>query len=97
MTNAEFQTKLQEMYNEYPVIKLSKQKSLNELAYVLRMSENDYQINMICQKDNSWEIIPSVKETFIPSRDLAKKVVSIEFDEEVYKEYGIYLLDVVLK
>lgn len=98
MTNKEFQNKLQEMYNKYSVIKLSKQKSFNELTYVLRMSENDYQINMYSQKEpNSWGMIPSVKETFIPSRDLAKKVVSVTFDEEAYNEYGIYALEVVTK
>lgn len=97
MTNVDFQNKLQEMYNQYSVIKLSKQKSFNELTYVLRMSENDYQINTTDKKNNSFGLIPSVKETFIPSRDLAKKVVSVEFDEKVYKEYGIYLLEVVLK
>ena len=98
MTNADFQIKLQEMYNKYSVIKLSKQKSLNELVYVLRMSDDDYQINLLSQKDpNSWGMIPSVKETFIPSRDLAKKIVTVTLDEEVFNEYGIYLLEVVTK
>ena len=98
MTNADFQIKLQEMYNKYSVIKRSKQKSLNELTFVLRMNENDYQINLLSQKDpNCFGMIPSVKETFIPSKDLAKKIVSVELDEEVYNEYGIYLLEVVTK
>lgn len=98
MTNREFLTKLNEMFDKYPVIKLSKQKSLNELVYVLRMSGTDYQINIIDRKDpNSFGLIPSIQETFIPSRDLARKVASVSLDEEVFNEYGIYLLEVVLK
>ena len=98
MTNQEFLIKLNEKFDKYPVIKLSKQKSLNELVYVLRMSENDYQINLTDpKKPNELGMIPSVKETFIPSRDLIRTVASVSLDEEVFNEYGIYLLDVVLK
>ena len=98
MTNREFLSKLNEMFDQYPIIKISKQKSLNELVYVLRMSENDYQLNITEQKQpNVFGMIPSVKETFIPSRDLAKKIVSVAFDEEVFNAYGIRLLEVVLK
>lgn len=37
MTNTEFQKKLNDMYAKHPMIAISKQKSLNELMYVLRM------------------------------------------------------------
>ena len=98
MTNAEFQVKLEEMYAQFPIIAKQKQKTLNELVYVLRMSGEDYQLNTF---DNSepcvWGCIPGVQETFIPVRDLAKKVVSVEFDEETYEEMGIKLLMVVLE
>lgn len=96
MTNREFLTKLNEMFALHPVIKLSQQKSLNELIYVLRMSDTDYQINLASEKTPSeFGIIPSVKDTFVPSRDLAKKIVSVTFDEEAFNEYGVSLLDVV--
>ena len=96
MTNREFLTKLNEMFALHPVINLSKQKSLNELVYVLRMSGDDYQLNLTDpKKPNELGMIPSVRDTFIPSRDLAKKIVSVTFDEEVFKECGVSLLDVV--
>ena len=77
MTNAEFQAKLEEMYAKHPMIARSNPKSLNELMYVLRMeSDRDYSIS-----DNEGGCIPSVRETFVPTRTLAKKVVSIEYEE----------------
>jgi hypothetical protein len=98
MTNAEFQLQLEEMYQEFPLIGKREQKTFNELVYVLRMSGEDYQLNTF---DNSkpcvWGCIPGVQKTFIPVRDLAKKVVSVEFDEETYEEMGIKLLMVSLE
>lgn len=77
MTNAEFQKKLKEMYAKHPMIAISNPKSLNELMYVLRMDgDRDYAIST-----NDGGCIPSVRETFVPTRDLAKKVVSIEYEE----------------
>lgn len=84
MTNAEFQTKLDAMYAKHPLIARSNPKSLNELMYVLRMEgDRDYSIST-----NNGMCIPSVKETFVPSRDLAKKVSSIEWEEFEDEEYG---------
>ena len=77
MTNAEFMTKLDAMYAKHPMIARSNPKSLNELMYVLRMEgDRDYSIST-----NDGKCIPSVRETFVPSRDLAKKVTSIEYEE----------------
>ena len=77
MANAEFMTKLDAMYAKHPMIARSNPKSLNELMYVLRMEgDRDYSISTT---DGS--CIPSVRETFVSSRDLAKKVVSIEYEE----------------
>ena len=83
MTNAEFQTKLQEMYNKYPLIAQREKKTVNELFYVLRMDkENDYNINVI---DNGFvSCIPSVKECFIPVRLLTKHVKKVVCEEEDY-------------
>ena len=77
MTNVEFQAKLKEMYAKHPMIARSNPKSLNELMYVLRMeSDRDYSIS-----DNEGGCIPSVRETFVPTITLAKKVVAIEYEE----------------
>ena len=84
MTNAEFQAKLEAMYAKHPMIARSNPKSLNELMYVLRMEgDRDYSIS-----DNEGGCIPSVRETFVPTRWLAKKVVSIEWEEFEDEEYG---------
>ena len=84
MTNAEFQEKLDAMFEKHPMIKRSNPKSLNELMYVLRMEgDRDYSIST-----NDGSCIPSVRETFVSSRTLAKKVTSIEWEEFEDEEYG---------
>lgn len=86
MTNVEFQAKLEAMYAKHPMIARSNPKSLNELMYVLRMEgDRDYSIS-----DNEGGCIPSVRETFVPTRTLAKKVVSIEWEEFEDDEFGSY-------
>lgn len=86
MTNVEFQAELKEMYAKHPMIARSNPKTLNELVYVLRMEgDRDYSIS-----DNEGGCIPSVRETFIPTRWLAKKVVSIEWEEFEDEDYGTY-------
>ena len=98
MNNKEFQAILKNLYADFPHIAKSKQKTLNELVYVLRMTGEDYQLNTFEEgKPNSWGVIPGVQETFIPVKDLAKKVVSVEFDEETYEEMGIKLLMITLE
>ena len=83
MTNKEFQVKLQEMYNEHPMIARSKKKTVNELLYVLRMDkENDYNISIL--EDGFWSCVPSVKECFVPVKTLARHVKSVQFDEDDY-------------
>ena len=92
MTNAEFQVKLDAMYTKHPMIKRSNPKSLNELMYVLRMEgDRDYSISI-----NDGSCIPSVRETFVSTRCLAKKVVNIwweEFEDEEYGTYGSIFVD----
>ena len=93
MTNAEFQVKLEEMYGKHSLISKRKQKTMNELVYTLRMSGENYQLTVTERsKPNSFGCIPGVIDTFIPVKDLAKKVVSVEFDEETYNDFGIKLL-----
>ena len=84
MTNAEFQIQLKAMYAKHPMIAISNPKSLNELMYVLRMEgDRDYAIST-----NDGSCIPSVRETFVSSRELARKVMSIEWEEFEDEEYG---------
>lgn len=93
MTNAEFQVELEKMYQEHSIIAKRTQKTLNEFVYTLRMSGENYQLNIFyANSPHSWGVIPGVQDTFIPVRDLAKKVISVEFDEETYEEMGIKLL-----
>jgi hypothetical protein len=84
MTNAEFMSKLDAMYAKHPMIARSNPKSLNELMYVLRMEgDRDYSIST-----NDGSCIPSVRETFVSTMTLAKKVVSIEWEEFEDDDYG---------
>ena len=93
MTNQEFQQKLEEMYSQYSFMRNRKQKTLNELVYALRMSGVNYQLT-ITRDDmpNGCTCIPGVIDTFITVKDLARQVVSVEFDEETYKDCGVNLL-----
>lgn len=78
MTKNKFFIKLNGIIKKYPMIAKSNPISLNELVYVLRMEDEDWSIS-----DNLGGCIPSVKETFVPTRLLAKKIKSIDWDEEV--------------
>ena len=99
MTKAEFFNHVNALIAEYPMIAKNARKTVNELFYVLRMDkEYDYNISM---KDptakNVWTCIPSVKECFIPVKDLKKHVKSIEYDDEDYGCEEICLTIVVEK
>ena len=90
MTNIDFQKELCKMRSQYSFIS---NKTLNELVYVLRMSGENYQLTITdCNFPNGCSCIPGVIDTFIPVKTLAKKVVSVEFDEETYNDFGIKLL-----
>lgn len=90
MNNMEFQKKLEAMYAKYSFIAKHAQKTLNELVYVLRMSGENYQLNI--EDGERFMCIPGVIDSFIPVRTLATKIVKVEFDEEAYNEFGIKLL-----
>ena len=81
MTRGEFFTKLNEMLKKYPLIAKSNPISLNELVYMLRMDDEDY-----CISDNVGGCIPSVKETFVPTKWLVKKIKAIDWDEDANNE-----------
>ena len=84
MTNAEFQRRLEEMYNRFPGTITSKpSKTMNELVYVLRMDEEyDYNLSIYNPILNQWLCIPSVKECFIPVRTLARHVKMVKIDDD---------------
>ena len=86
MKKAEFFNHLNALINAHPIIARSKRKTFNELCYVLRMDkEHDYNISVQDPAEkNAWTCIPSVKECFIPVKDLKKHVKSVDFDEEDY-------------
>ena len=97
MTKIQFNKLLSNAYDKHPMLKASKVKSLNELIYVLRMEfEDDFCINT-AQADGAFGCIPSIRETFIPTRTLALKIKSIEYDEETFEEMGQHLLMIVTK
>lgn len=91
MNNKEFNTWLEKEFNKYPTLAKSNPKSINELVYVLRMSEYEFQINTD-DGNGSFGCIPSVKEAFIPTWMLAKKIKSMEYDEETFEDFGINLI-----
>lgn len=80
MTNAEFQKKLEEMYKEFPIIALSKQKTINELVFVLRHDNDvpDYFLNINSKSEGF--TFGFLKEGFFPVRQLALKIKSIEYE-----------------
>ena len=82
MTNVEFQKKLESMYESHPIITKGPRKTFNELAWVLRQDDVDYNISV--HEDNTIMCIVSVKECFIPVKTLAKHVAKVELDEYDY-------------
>ena len=80
MTNAEFQKHLEEMYKKFPVIAMSKKKTVNELVFVLRNDDSvdDYFLN-INSKSKGFSC-GFLKESFFPVRQLALKVNLIEYE-----------------
>ena len=88
MTNAEFQKKLEAIYAEHPIVGKSQRKTFNELVWMLRQDDVDYNISIPpYEEDMGWLCIPSVKECFIPVKDLAMHVKEVKVDESVGDEF----------
>lgn len=82
MTNAEFQNKLERMFEQHFIILRGQKTTFNELTWILRQDNVDYNINIPPYKeDMGWLCIPSVKECFIPVSALAMHVSKVEVDE----------------
>ena len=89
MTNAEFQKKLETMYAEHPMVcGNSTKKTFNTLVWLLRQDDVDYNISIPPYKEGmGWLCIPSVKECFIPVKDLAMHVKEVELDERMNDDF----------
>ena len=79
MTRNELFGKLNGIIAKHPMIAKSKVLSVNELVYMLRFEDEEYNISLI-DKNGEWSWIPSAKETFVSSKTLALKIASIDFD-----------------
>ena len=88
MTNAEFKAKLDAMTKEWLPI-ASKQMTINELVWILRHENDveDYMMN-IDSESNGFSF-GLLKESFTPTRLLALKIQSIEYEEYEESEYPV--------
>ena len=93
MTNAEFQKKLEAMYAAHPFLNKQNPKTVNILFYLLRMDDSvtDYNVNIIKNGESGVLCVPSVKECFVPIRDLALHVKEVECEENDYGFDGLCL------
>ena len=83
MTNKEFQQWLSDEFDKYPLLARHTPHTINELVYVLRHNDVDYDMSYkIPGKANGWSCIPSVKECFIPVRDLGYHIHNITYEAE---------------
>lgn len=83
MTNYEFHEWLSTEFAKYDLLNLSWKRSnyaLNELLYVLRHSGREMCINTNDVDSGEFGMIGSV-DAFVPSRQLAKKIVKLEYEE----------------
>ena len=89
MTNAEFQVKLDKMDAEFPIIAKSKQKTINELVFILRQDNEvkDYCLNIDSESEGF--SFGMLKECFHPVRHLALKIKSLEYEEYEESEYPV--------
>ena len=81
MTNEEFKEWLAGEFGKHSLLNLSWKRGVVSLVYVLRMSGKDFNINMADPDEAGFGMIPSVRDTFIPSRDLARKIATIDYEE----------------
>lgn len=90
MTMDDFNKIINGQKEKYPIFKLSKQLSINELTWLIRQQEQDFSIWI--EEENS--CVPSAKETFINSKTLAKKIRKIEIEDYPDAEYPVLVINV---
>lgn len=91
MTAKEFNVKLDKMFKENLPI-AGKTKTINELIYVLRYDNEvkDYNVNINSASQGfSFGLL---KDTFYPTRTLALKIKSIEYEEDEESIYPLLLI-----
>lgn len=88
MTNNEFLTWLEAEYAKHHFT--NKEKSINELIYTLRMSGIDFCLS-ITYEVGACLCVPSVNETFVPSWCLAKKIKTIEYENDDSEYPAIFI------
>ena len=88
MTNAEFKVKLDALTKEWLPI-ASKTMTVNELVWILRHDNDveDYMMN-IDSESNGFSF-GLLKESFTPTRLLALKIQSIEYEEYEESVYPV--------
>ena len=83
MTNVEFQKRFEVLCEKHPFIGKRIRKTFNELVWLLRRDDVDYNICIPPYKaDMGWLCICSVKECFIPVNELAMHVKEIILEED---------------
>lgn len=95
MTNLEFQTHLSSLFAQNPLMRHTPH-TLNELVFLLRREPDEYSLSWN-NRDGGWSCVPSAKECFIPVRDLAKHIKSVEYSEETYDDEVYRNLEVVFE
>lgn len=81
MTNAEFQVKLEAMFKKY-LPGTGKKRTVNELLFVLRHDDEVEDYNFNLDSKSAGFSFGFAKESFFPSRHLALKIDSIEYEED---------------
>ena len=81
MTNIEFLAKLNKLTKEHlPIV--SKKMTINELIWVLRHDEEVEDYNLNINSKSKGFIFGLLKESFTPTKILALKIDSIEYEED---------------
>lgn len=91
MTNAEFHVKLNAMFKEHLPIS-GKVKTINELIFVLRHDNEVEDYNLNINSKSLGFSFGMLKESFFPTRHLALKIQSIEYEEDELGESPYPLL-----
>lgn len=81
MTNAEFQVKLAKLFKEH-LPGTGKNVTVNELLYVLRHDDEVEDYNFNLDSKTAGFSFGFAKESFFPTRYLALKIDSIEYEED---------------
>jgi hypothetical protein len=91
MSNNEFQVKLDYMFKNFLPI-AGKVKTINELVYVLRYDDEveDYNVNI--NSASQGFSFGMVKDCFYPTKLLALKIESIEYEEDEDSPYPLLMI-----